>query len=106
MALTEKLSVCTDGLTNRGMNLVRSNINQWMSTEEKDAATVMIKQEFSNFLPCLSNLLPASPYSQQLQQNVQSNVKPFANLSPTILNTIQRMPNKHLMELFKSFQWI
>lgn len=78
--LTEKLTVCTDGLTNRGMNLVRSNINKWMTTEEKDAATVMIKQEFSNFLPCLSNLLPSSPYSQQLQQNVESNVKPLANL--------------------------
>ena len=78
--LTEKLTVCTDGLTNRGMNLVRSNINSWMTTEQKDAATVMIKQEFSNFLPCLSNLLPASPYSQQLQQNIDSNVKPLANL--------------------------
>jgi hypothetical protein len=78
--LTEKLTVCTDGLTNRGMNLVRSNINSWMSTDQKDAATVMIKQEFSNFLPCLSTLLPTSPYSQQLQANVESNVKPLANL--------------------------
>jgi hypothetical protein len=78
--LTSKLTVCTDGLTNRGTNLVKSNINQWMTTDEKDAATVMIKQEFSNFLPCLSNMLPSSPYSQQLQQNVESNVKPLANL--------------------------
>lgn len=78
--LTEKLTVCTDGLTARGMNLVRSNINSWMSTDQKDAATVMIKQEFSNFLPCLSALLPTSPYSQQLQANVESNVKPLANL--------------------------
>lgn len=78
--LTEKLTVCTDGLTNRGMNLVRSNINSWMSTEDKDAATLMIKQEFSNFLPCLSALLPTSPYSQQLQASVESNVKPLANL--------------------------
>ena len=78
--LTQKLSVCTDGLTNRGMNLVRSNINSWMSTDQKDAATVMIKQEFSNFLPCLSALLPTSPYSPQLQANVESNVKPLAHL--------------------------
>lgn len=78
--LTQKLSVCTDGLTNRGMNLVRSNINSWMSSDQKDAATVMIKKEFSTFLPCLSNLLPASPYSQQLQENVESSVKPLASL--------------------------
>lgn len=78
--LTQKLSVCTDGLTNRGMNLVRSNINSWMSSDQKDAATVMIKQEFSNFLPCLSALLPTSPYTPELQSNIESNVKPLANL--------------------------
>lgn len=78
--LTQKLTVCTDGLTDRGMNLVRSNINSWMTTDQKDAATVMIKQEFSNFLPCLSALLPASPYTQQMQQNIDSSVKPLANL--------------------------
>jgi hypothetical protein len=78
--LTQKLSVCTDGLTNRGMNLVRSNINSWMSSDQKDAATVMIKQEFSNFLPCLSALLPTSPYTPELQSNIDSNVKPLANL--------------------------
>lgn len=78
--LTDKLKICTDGLTNRGMNLVRSSINKWMTTEEKDAATLMIKQEFSNLLPCLSALLPASPYTQELQQNIDSSVKPLAIL--------------------------
>jgi hypothetical protein len=78
--LTDKLKICTDGLTNRGMNIVRSNINTWMSTEEKDAAVVMIKQEFANFLPCLSALIPASPYTPQLQKNVESSVKPLAIL--------------------------
>ena len=78
--LTEKLGLCTNGLTNRGTNLVRSNINSWMTTEQKDSATIRIKNEFSNFLPCLSNLLPSSPYSPQLQQNIESNIKPLVHL--------------------------
>nr|BDT27197.1 hypothetical protein BHI3_06630 [Bacteriovorax sp. HI3] len=78
--VTAKLSVCTDTLTARGMTIVRSNINTWMTTEQKDAATVMIKREFSTFLPCLSALLPASPYTQQMQQNIDSSVKPLAIL--------------------------
>jgi hypothetical protein len=78
--LTVKLSACTDGLTNRGMDLVRNNISNWMTTEKKDAATVMIKQEFANFLPCLSALLPTSPYNQKLQDNIDSSVKPLALL--------------------------
>ena len=78
--VTAKLSVCTDALTNRGMSIVRSNINNWMTTEQKDAATLMIKREFSTFLPCLSALLPSSPYTQQMQQNIDSSVKPLAIL--------------------------
>jgi hypothetical protein len=76
--LTDKLSICTDGLTNRGMGLVRNNINNWMTTEQKDAATIMIKQEFANFLPCLSALIPASPYSVNVQTNIESSIKPIA----------------------------
>lgn len=78
--LTDKLTICTDGLTARGLAIVRSNINTWMSSDQKDAATVMLKQEFSTFLPCLSALLPASPYTQQLQSNIDSSVKPLAIL--------------------------
>ena len=78
--LTDKLTVCTDALTNRALAIVRSNINTWMTSEQKDAATVILKQEFSAFLPCLSALLPASPYSQQLQSNIDSSVKPLAIL--------------------------
>ncbi|MBC7427984.1 MAG: hypothetical protein H7336_05185 [Bacteriovorax sp.] len=78
--LTDKLTVCTDGLTTRGLTIVRSNINNWMSSEDKDAATLTLKREFAVFLPCLSALIPASPYSQQLQQNIDSSIKPLAIL--------------------------
>ena len=78
--LTDKLTVCTDDLTGRGLAIVRSNINTWMSSDQKDAATLMLKQEFATFLPCLSALLPASPYTQQLQTNIDSSVKPLAIL--------------------------
>ena len=81
--LTAKLSICTDSLTNSGMSLVRSNISQWMGSNEevqKDAALIMIKEEFATFLPCLSVLLPASPYTPELQENIDSSVKPLAVL--------------------------
>lgn len=78
--LTDKLTVCTDGLTNRGMAMVRGNINNWMSSDQKDAATLMLKKGFSDFIPCLSGLLPPSPYNQKLQQNIDSSVKPVALL--------------------------
>lgn len=78
--LLDKLNFCTDGLQRRGVNFVSSTVNTWMSSEQKDAATIMVKQEFANFIPCLSGLLPASPYSQQLQKNVDSALKPVAML--------------------------
>lgn len=78
--LLDKLSTCTDDLQRRGTNMVTSTVNSWMTTEEKDAATIMVKNEFANFIPCLGGLMPASPYSQRLQQNVDSVLKPVAVL--------------------------
>ncbi|MBY0415944.1 MAG: hypothetical protein K2Q18_17365, partial [Bdellovibrionales bacterium] len=76
--LTEKLSICTDGLTRTGMNIVRNSLKSWMTADEKDAATLTIIKGFADFLPCLSALLPTSPYSPILQQNVESSVKVLA----------------------------
>ncbi len=78
--LTSKLSICTDGLTNDGLTIVRSSINKWMTTEQKGAAEMALAREFSTFLPCLSAFLPSSPYTQQLQDNIDSSVKPLAVL--------------------------
>ena len=79
-ALTSKLSLCTDKLTTSGMNIVRSSINKWMTTEEKDSAILRLKSDFSFLLPCLSALLPSSPYTPKLQENVDSSIKPLAVL--------------------------
>lgn len=77
---TEKLSVCTDALTSQGMGIVSSNVSSWMTSEDKDLATQKIKQDFANFLPCLSALLPSSPYTPKLEGNVDSILKPVALL--------------------------
>ena len=74
--LLDKLSFCTDELQRRGLNLVTSAVNQWMSSEQKDAATLMVKNEFARFLPCLGGLLPSQPYSPKLEANVESILKP------------------------------
>lgn len=78
--LTSKLSICTDELTTDGLTIVRSSINKWMSSDQKDAAALTLSREFATFLPCLSAFLPASPYTQQLQDNIDSSVKPLAVL--------------------------
>ena len=78
--LVDKLTVCTDQLTASGVKIVTAAANSWMSTDDKDLATTRIKNEFANFIPCLSGLMPASPYTQRLQQNVDSALKPVAML--------------------------
>lgn len=78
--LTAKLSVCTDMLEQRGTAIVRNSINNWMSSEQKDAATMMVKREFAAFIPCLSMLLPASPYTPAMEKNVDSLLKPVAEM--------------------------
>lgn len=78
--LLDRLTVCTDELQKRGVNFVTGTVNNWMSSEQKDAATLMVKNEFSNFIPCLGSLLPSPPYSQKLDQNVKSVMKPVAAL--------------------------
>lgn len=78
--LVDKLNFCTEGLERRGVNFVSNTVNSWMSTEQKDAVTIMVKNEFANFLPCLSGLLPASPYTQKLEENIVSTLKPVALL--------------------------
>ncbi len=78
--LLDKLTQCTDALQHRGVNFISGTVNSWMSSEQKDASTLMVKNEFAKILPCLGQLLPASPYSQRLQTNVDSMLKPVAML--------------------------
>lgn len=87
--LLDKITICTDGLEQRGINFISSTVNTWMTTAEKDAATVMIKNEFAKFVPCLGGLLPASPYSPKLQSEVESVLKPVALL---LANYIEYSP--------------
>ncbi len=76
--LTDKLTICTNGLEESGLALVKNSINNWMSTDQKDAATLMLKREFSAFIPCLSALLPSSPYTPVLEKNIESILKPVS----------------------------
>ncbi|MDO9184035.1 MAG: hypothetical protein Q7U04_16600 [Bacteriovorax sp.] len=74
----EKLSSCTDGLERRGLNIVSSTVYAWMSTQEKDAATNMIKNEFAKFIPCLGGFLPPTPFDPNLKNDVDSILKPVS----------------------------
>lgn len=99
--LLDKLTVCTDGLQRRGVNFVSNTVNNWMSSEQKDAATVMVKNEFASFVPCLGSLLPSSPYSQRLDQNVQSVMKPVAALLAQYIEYSPEDAKKTLDEVIK-----
>lgn len=78
--LTDKLSICTNQLTRRGLNIVKENLRSWMNSDEKDQKISTLKNEFAAFFPCLSTLLPSTPYSEELQTNIDSSLKPVALL--------------------------
>lgn len=99
--LLDKLTVCTDALQRRGVNFVSNTVNNWMSSEQKDAATIMVKNEFARFVPCLGALMPASPYTQKLDQNVQSVLKPVAQLLAQYIEYSPEDAKKTLEDIIK-----
>jgi hypothetical protein len=76
--VTAMITVCTNELTDKALSLVVNNVNNWMITDKKDATTLSIKKEFANFLPCLSVLLPRSPYDEVAKLPSESMLKPIA----------------------------
>ncbi len=78
--LTDKMTLCTKELESRALGLVRRNLADWMSSEQKDATTVAVKNEFAGIIPCLSVLLPSQPYDENLKNNADSILKPVALL--------------------------
>ncbi|MFA6238334.1 MAG: hypothetical protein WC635_13455 [Bacteriovorax sp.] len=99
--LLDKLSFCTDSLQRNGVNFVSTTVNNWMSTEEKDRATQKVKIEFASFFPCLSALIPASPYSEKLDDNVQSILKPVALLMAQYIEYSPENAKRTLDEISK-----
>ncbi len=99
--LLDKLSTCTSSLERRGINFVSNTVNTWMSSEEKDAATAMVKQEFAHFLPCMSALLPASPYDPKMEQNIDSVLKPVAMLLSQYIEYSPENAKRSLDEIIK-----
>ncbi len=99
--LLGKLTICTDGLQRRGVNFVSSSLNTWMSSEDKDAATEMVKLEFASFIPCLSALMPTSPYTPNLDQNVESVLKPVALLISQYIEYSPENAKQSLEEVIK-----
>lgn len=78
--LFTKLAVCTDNFQNSGVILVTNTFNSLMSTEDKDASIIKLKRQLADFIPCLSALLPPSPYTEQVSKNIDSVLKPVALL--------------------------
>lgn len=102
--LTDKITVCTKDLENKALGLVKSNLNDWMSSEQKDAATLAIKQQFAGIVPCLSVLLPSSPYSQSLQSNTDSILKPVAQLLAQYIDYNPDNAKSNLDEIIKKLK--
>jgi len=61
----------------------------------------MVKNEFANFVPCLGALMPSAPYSQRLDQNVQSVMKPVASLLAQYIDYSPEDAKKTLDEIIK-----
>jgi hypothetical protein len=78
--LTTKIGTCTSNLEKNALNLVKNNLNEWMTSPGQDQSTAIVKQEFAAIIPCLSVLLPSSPYSPELEKNVISILKPVAQI--------------------------
>ncbi len=73
-----KMTECTNSLQNKGILYVSSTISSLMSNGEKDAATIMIKEDFSLLITCISDLLPPSPFSEKQKENAESLLRPVA----------------------------
>ena len=76
--LLDKLTVCTDELQHNGKGMVSNTINTWMSEGEKNSNSIKIKNDFANFIPCLGNLMPATPYTPQIENTQNSILKPMS----------------------------
>jgi hypothetical protein len=99
------ITFCTKQLARDGELLFKENVNQWMSSGEKDAATLAIKAQFTDFLPCLGGLLPANSNSPSVQ--VEKDVAPFMEImAKAIAQYIEYSPEnakQNLDELIKQF---
>ena len=69
---------CTDQLSRDGELVFKENMNDWMSSDQKDAATLAIKTQFIDFLPCLGALLPSSGNSETAK--VEKDVTPLMEI--------------------------
>jgi hypothetical protein len=92
------LSFCTDPLTRDGELVFKENMNQWMSSDEKDAATLAIKAQFVDFLPCLSGLLPAGGNSET--EKVEKDITPLMEIvAKALAQYIEYSPENAQQEL-------
>lgn len=78
--LIKFLDYCTDSLEQRSLNFVSSTISTWMTTDEKDASTLLVKNEFASIIPCLNKFMPEAPQSAKIQENAESILKPVSLL--------------------------
>lgn len=78
-----------------------ATVNHWMSSQDKDAATLMVKNEFARFLPCIGGLLPAAPYNPKMQENVDSILKPVSLLIAQYIEYDPENAKQNLDEIIK-----
>ena len=102
--LIDKITICTNELQAQGTLLFTTIANAWMSSPANNDPTVAaLKSEFSQLLPCLGSLLPSSPYSQNLQENVASSLKPVTNLIAQYIEYDPENARQNLNDIVKNF---
>lgn len=73
--LAKMIKSCAEDLTRKATTVVKTNMNNWMVSEKADPKTTAVKSQFTELLPCLNNLLPASPYDEDLKVQNDSTLK-------------------------------
>jgi len=98
--LTDRITGCTAALESKAVNLVRDTLQLWMASN--DPLTSSVFANYANALPCLSAILPSSPYSQENKENVDSILKPIAIMLADYIKYDPKNAQKSLNEILVS----
>lgn len=96
---TERITVCTKELENNALNIVRGTLTDWMTSDKKDSLTLEVKNQFAFFIPCLSVLMAPSPYDDKLRGNVDSILKPVAEMLAQYIDYSPEDAKRNLSEI-------
>ena len=97
--LFENLTICTDKLQKDGFSFVSGTIKTWMTTEDKNVASTTFKNELANIIPCLSSLLPTTPYDPKVAAMTDSVLKPISQMLAKYIEYSPENAQRSLLEI-------